>query len=167
MNKPPALAPNNTHSGQIAQVCNINGMARLDSSRVIAQPLNRVRRDMRSARAPIGSCSSASPTTTVLTMNRAISVLKPCCRQYTGNRVRIIASNEANRAIAQAITGKRRQKPIRSNNVTLQASALGAPPRPSSTSGATNNRPAPIQKPRSSSEPSRPSNNGPANWLKA
>ncbi|MNC46483.1 hypothetical protein D3C75_955050 [compost metagenome] len=167
MNKPPALAPNNTHSGQIAQVCNISGIARLDNSSASAQPLNSVRRDMRSASAPIGSCSSASPTTTVLTMNRAISVLKPCCRQYTGNKVRIIASNAANRAIAQAMTGKRRQKPIRSSKVTLHASALGAPSRPNSTSGANSSKPAPIQKPRSSSEPITPRSNGPASWLRA
>ncbi|MNP56386.1 hypothetical protein D3C76_1511090 [compost metagenome] len=115
----------------------------------------------------MGNCSTASPTTTVLTMNRAISVVKPCCRQYTGSKVRIIASNEANRAMAQAITGKRRQKRNRSPKVTLQASVLGAPPRPSRISGATSSRPVAAQKPKSSSEPRKPSTSGPASWLKA
>ncbi|MNP59509.1 hypothetical protein D3C76_1545090 [compost metagenome] len=78
-----------------------------------------------------------------------------------------MASKAANKAMAQAITGKRRQKPNRSAKVTLQDSALGAPSRPSSTSGAAISRPAPSQKPRSSSEPTTPSNSGPANWLRA
>ncbi|MNL42900.1 hypothetical protein D3C87_1653870 [compost metagenome] len=77
MNNPPALAPNSTHSGQINNVSINNGIARLDSSKSIAQPANNVRRDRRSASAPIGSCSKASPTTTVLTIAKAISVVKP------------------------------------------------------------------------------------------
>ena len=77
MNKPPALAPNNTHNGQISNVSINNGMARLDISRTTAHPVNNVRRDKRSASAPIGNCSKASPTTTVLTIANAISVVKP------------------------------------------------------------------------------------------
>ncbi|CAM3645334.1 hypothetical protein PSRE111525_03745 [Pseudomonas reidholzensis] len=119
MNKPPALAPNSTHTGQISAVSSSSGIARLDTIKVTAQPLNKVCRDILSAIAPIGSCSTASPTTTVLTMNSAISAENPCCRQYTGNRVRIIASKAANKAMAQAITGNRRQKANRSLNVTL------------------------------------------------
>ncbi len=42
----PALAPNSTHSGQIAGECSSNGIARLDTSRVTAQPVNRARRDI-------------------------------------------------------------------------------------------------------------------------
>ncbi|PAV71905.1 hypothetical protein WR25_08019 [Diploscapter pachys] len=140
VNKPPALAPNRTHSGQIAGLCSSTGITRLETSKVSAQPLNSVRRDMRSAKAPIGNCSTASPTTTVLTMNNATSV---------------------------AITGRRRQKPNRSAKVTLHASVVGAPPRPSRISGATSNKPLAAQKPKSSSEPRKPRTNGPANWLSA
>lgn len=167
VNKPPALAPNNTHSGQMTGVCNSKGIAKLETSKASAQPLNSVRRDMRSARAPIGNCSTASPTTTVLTMNNATSVVNPCCRQYTGSSVRIIASNAANSAMAQAITGNRRQKPNRSLKVTLHASVVGAPPRPSKIKGATSSRPVAAQKPKSSSEPRKPSTSGPASWLRA
>lgn len=95
----------------------------------------------------MGNCSNASPTTTVLTMAKAISAVNPCCRQYTGNNVRIIASNAANSATAQAIAGRLRQKRHSCANVTLKDSALGAPERPSSNSGATINRPTPTQKP--------------------
>jgi len=95
----------------------------------------------------MGNCSSASPTTTVLTIAKAISAVKPCCRQYTGSSVRIIASNAANSATAQAIAGRLLQKRHRSAKVTLNESAVGAPERPSSNSGATSNRPTPTQKP--------------------
>ena len=95
----------------------------------------------------MGNCSNASPTTTVLTIAKAISAVKPCCRQYTGNSVRIIASKAANNATAQAIAGRPRQKRHRSPNVTLNESAVGAPVRPSNSSGATTKRPAPTQKP--------------------
>ncbi|MNG16190.1 hypothetical protein D3C84_1000760 [compost metagenome] len=81
MNKPPALAPNKTHSGQISSVSISIGIARLDTSKTTAQPVNNARRDKRSANAPIGNCSTASPTTTVLTIARAISVVKPWRRQ--------------------------------------------------------------------------------------
>ncbi|MNR58533.1 hypothetical protein D3C85_1795570 [compost metagenome] len=81
MNKPPALAPNSTHKGQISSVSISSGIARLDTSRTTAQPVNNARRDKRSANAPIGNCSTASPTTTVLTIARAISVVKPWRRQ--------------------------------------------------------------------------------------
>ncbi|MNY77103.1 hypothetical protein D3C86_2169030 [compost metagenome] len=52
-------------------------MARLDINRITAHPVNNVRRDRRSASAPIGNCSKASPTTTVLTIANAMSVVKP------------------------------------------------------------------------------------------
>ena len=35
-----------THPGQIAGVCSKSGIARLDTSNVTAQPVNRVRRDI-------------------------------------------------------------------------------------------------------------------------
>ncbi|MNO93669.1 hypothetical protein D3C76_852720 [compost metagenome] len=81
VNSPPALAPNSTHSGQISKVSISNGIARLETSSTTAQPINNVRRDTRSASAPMGSCSKASPTTTVLTIAKAISVVKPWRRQ--------------------------------------------------------------------------------------
>jgi hypothetical protein len=65
--------------------------------------------------------------------------VKPCCRQYTGSSVRIIASNAANSAMAQAI-GSRRQKANRSRKVTLHASVLR---RPSRISGATSSSRSP------------------------
>lgn len=142
-------------------------MARLDPNNAEAQPVNSARRDMWSASAPMGNCSTASPTTTVLTMNNAISVLKPCCRQYIGSRVRIMASNEANNAMAQAITGSLLQKANRSAKVTFHACVEGAPPRPSNSKGDTSSRPVAAQKPKSSSDPSMPSTNGPASWLSA
>ena len=95
----------------------------------------------------MGSCNNASPTTTVLTIARAISAVKPCCRQYTGSSVRIIASNAANNATAQAIAGRLRQKRHSSANVTLKDSAVGAPERPSNSNGASVNRPTPTQNP--------------------
>ncbi|MNL43990.1 hypothetical protein D3C87_1665320 [compost metagenome] len=124
-----------------------SGIARLDTSRTTAQPVNNERRDTRSASAPIGNCSKASPTTTVLTIAKAISVVKPWRRQYTGNSVRIIASNAANSDTAQAIAGRPRQNVSRSPKVTLQASLLGAPLRPSNRNGAATSKPTPTQKP--------------------
>ncbi|CNK12554.1 Uncharacterised protein [Mycobacterium tuberculosis] len=95
----------------------------------------------------MGNCNNASPTTTVLTIANATSAVKPCCRQYTGNNVRIIASNAANKATAQAIAGRLRQKRHKSAKVTLNDSAVGAPVRPSNSTGATTSRPTPTQKP--------------------
>ncbi|MNE96405.1 hypothetical protein D3C80_1946060 [compost metagenome] len=77
VNSPPALAPNNTHNGQISSVSISIGIARLDTNRTTAQPVNKARLDKRSARAPIGNCRIASPTTTVLTIANAISVVRP------------------------------------------------------------------------------------------
>ncbi|MNZ84557.1 hypothetical protein D3C78_1033190 [compost metagenome] len=103
----------------------------------------------------------------MLTIAKAISAVNPCRRQYTGNKVRIIASKAANNDTAQAIAGKPRQKASKSLNVTLQASLLGAPLRPSSNSGDTTNKATPTQNPKSFSVPSMPSKTGPDSWLKA
>ncbi|MCY1347063.1 hypothetical protein D9M68_355520 [compost metagenome] len=77
VNRPPALAPNSTSNGQISGPCSASGTLRLLSSNATPQPLNSVWRDMRSASQPIGSCSTASPTTTVLTIASATAWLKP------------------------------------------------------------------------------------------